>query len=95
MSILVKASIFTTAPAMANFKQTGWDLTILLLVAFSKNHAKMMGCHKSLQNLPKLPTIVIFTITMSILVTASIPASAPATTMRSQDGAKMDQIYPF
>ena len=54
-----------------------------------------MGCHKSLQNLPKLPTIVMFTNTMSILVTASIPATAPATSMRSQDGTKMDQIYPF
>ena len=95
MSILVKASIFTTAPATANFKQTGWDLTNFSVVAFSKNHAKMMGCHKSLQNLSNLPTIVIFTITMSILVTASIPATAPATSMRSQDGTKMDQIYPF
>ena len=70
-------------------------MTVLSLVAFSKNHAKMMGSHKSLQNLPKLPTIVVFTITMSILVTASIPAAAPETTMRSQDGAKMDQIDPF
>ena len=81
--------------AVSNFKQTGWDLTVLSVVAFSKNHAKMMGCHKTLQNLSKLPTIGIFTITMSILVTASIPATAPATSMRSQDGTKMDQIYPF
>ena len=34
----------------------------------------MMRCHKSLQNLSTLSTIDIFTITMSILVTASIPA---------------------
>ena len=67
--------------AVSNFKQTGWNLTILSVVAFSKNHVKNMGCHKSYENLSKLPTIVIFTITMSVLVKASIFTSALALTI--------------
>ena len=80
--------------AVSNCKQSGWDLTVLSVVAFSKNHAKMMGCHKSLPILSKLPTIVIFTITKSILVKASIFTTAPATTMRSQTANNLDEIWP-
>ena len=90
----IATSIHTKNSRGSNFKQTGWNWTVLSVVAFSKNHAKLMGCHKSLQTLSNIPTIVIFTITMSVLVKASIFTTALALTMWSQTSNKQYEIWP-